>query len=89
MKRTGDGQTASGCEDEDGHGAVGEDGLVPDALRPGGGCGEGKRRERGFEVDAHVGIFASGDVAGSCVVRSPPVPAMKLPVRMRHPAPST
>jgi len=31
---------ASGCEDEDGHGAAGEDGLVPDALRPGGCCGE-------------------------------------------------
>jgi hypothetical protein len=53
---------ASGSEDEDGHSAVGEDGLVPDALRPGGGCGERQRRERGFEVDAHVGIFASTGV---------------------------
>ena len=55
---------ASGSEDEDGHGAVGEGGLVPDALRPGGGGGEGKRSERGFEVDAHVRIFASGRCSG-------------------------
>ena len=29
---------AAGSEDEDGDGAVGEDGLVPDAFRPCGGC---------------------------------------------------
>jgi len=52
-------------------------------------AGKEERGERGFEVDAHAGIFASGDVAGSCVVRFPPVPAMKLRVRMGHPALST
>ena len=71
---------ASGSEDEDGHGAVGEDRLVPNALRPCGGCREGKRRERGFKVDAHVGIFASVML----LVRAffnPRVPAMKVPLR--------
>lgn len=76
---------ASGSEDEDGHGAVGEDGLVPDALRPGGGCWEGKRRERGFEVDAHVGIFASR-VLPVRASFNPPIPAMRPPVWMGHPA---
>ena len=61
---------AAGSEDEDGHGAVGEDGLVPDALRPGGGGWEGWRRERGFEVDVHVGIWDRSPATFSVTVLS-------------------
>ena len=47
-------------EDGEGQYAFGEGGLVPEALRPSVGCWQRQRRERGFEVDAHVGIFELG-----------------------------
>jgi hypothetical protein len=69
---------ASGCEDEDGHSAGGEHGLVPGALRPCSCCRKRQRRERGVEVDAHVGIF----VSRCCLfdVLQPTIPAMRPPV---------
>ena len=49
---------ASRREDDDGHGAVFEDRLVPDAFRPGGGGRQRQVGESRFEVDAHEGIVA-------------------------------